>query len=129
MIELFILEQFSAFAKYGTLSEAAESLHLSQPALSRNMKKLEDDLGVSLFDRQKNHMSLNKNGDYFYSISHLLLADAKTLEDRIRDFDRKSKTISVGLCAPAPAWILTPLLSAAYPQMTINITCTVRSYC
>ena len=42
MIELYELRQFLAFAKAGTLSEASETLHLSQPALSRNMKKLED---------------------------------------------------------------------------------------
>ena len=40
MIELYVLRQFAAFAEAGTLSEAAEVLHLSQPALSRNMKKL-----------------------------------------------------------------------------------------
>ena len=41
MIELYELQQFVAFADAGTLSEAAKQLHLSQPALSRNMKKLE----------------------------------------------------------------------------------------
>lgn len=39
MIELYELRQFAAFADCGTLSEAAEILHLSQPALSRSMKK------------------------------------------------------------------------------------------
>ena len=39
MIELYQLRQFMAFADSGTLSEAAHILHLSQPALSRNMKK------------------------------------------------------------------------------------------
>ena len=38
MIELYELRQFITFAETGTLSEAAEVLHLSQPALSRNMK-------------------------------------------------------------------------------------------
>ena len=42
MIELYELRQLQAFADTGTLSDAAESLHLSQPALSRNMKKLEE---------------------------------------------------------------------------------------
>ena len=59
MIELYQLRQFMAFADSGTLSEAAHILHLSQPALSRNMKKLEEDLGVSLFERTKNKLTLN----------------------------------------------------------------------
>ena len=59
MIELYELRQLAAFAEAGTLSEAAEVLHLSQPALSRNMKKLEEDLGISLFERSKNNLELN----------------------------------------------------------------------
>lgn len=62
MIELYELRQFVTFAETGTLSQAAEILHLSQPALSRNMKKLEDDLGITLFERKKNRIELNKNG-------------------------------------------------------------------
>ena len=41
MIEIYLLEQLEAFARCGTLSAAAEELHLSQPALTRSMKKLE----------------------------------------------------------------------------------------
>ena len=47
MIELYELRQFAAFADCGTLSEAAEILHLSQPALSRSMKKIEEEIGCS----------------------------------------------------------------------------------
>ena len=46
MIELYELKQFVTFARARTLSDAAEALHLSQPALSRNMKKLEKDIDV-----------------------------------------------------------------------------------
>lgn len=61
--ELYELRQLITFAETGTLSETAEILHLSQPALSRNMKKLEEDLGLTLFERTKNKLSLNKNGE------------------------------------------------------------------
>ena len=64
MIELYELRQFAAFADCGTLSDAAEFLHLSQPALSRNMKKLEEDMGIPLFTRRKNRLELNENGKY-----------------------------------------------------------------
>ena len=63
MIEIHLLEQLAAFEEYKTLSKAAEKLLVSQPALSRSMHKLEDRMGVPLFDRQKNKISLNKNGE------------------------------------------------------------------
>ena len=53
MIELEQLKQLIAFAKYGTLSKAAEELYISQPALSRSIQKLEKTLEVELFDRKK----------------------------------------------------------------------------
>ena len=63
MLELHQLIQLLAIAECGTMSAAAEQLHLSQPALSRSMQKLEGILQVTLFDRQKNKVTLNKNGE------------------------------------------------------------------
>ena len=51
VFELYQLEHLLAFAEHGTLSGAAERLHLSQPALSRSMRRLEAELQVPLFDR------------------------------------------------------------------------------
>lgn len=53
MIELYVLRQFAAFAEAGTLSEAAEILHLSQPALSRNMEKAGGRSGCNSFRTKK----------------------------------------------------------------------------
>lgn len=119
-MELYELRQLVAFAECGTLSNAAESLHLSQPALSRNMKKLEEELGISLFVRSKNHLALNENGTYVLALAKELLSDADALQAKAWTYDRKSRTISLGLCAPAPIWLLTPLLSGQYPDKTIQ---------
>ena len=73
MVELFELRQFVSFGECGTLSEAAEILHLSQPALSRNMKKLEENLGISLFVRHKNKLALNENGKYVLTLARKVL--------------------------------------------------------
>ena len=62
MIELAQLRHLAAFHQSGTLSQAAEELHISQPALSRSMQKLEEELQVPLFERQKNKLRLNANG-------------------------------------------------------------------
>lgn len=120
MIELYVLRQFVTFADAGTLSEAAEILHLSQPALSRNMKKLENDLEITLFERKKNQLRLNKNGEYVLGLAKKLLEEADSLTAKSRDFDRRNRTISLGVCAPVPMWTLTPLISNAYPHMSLQ---------
>ncbi len=120
MIELYELRQFVAFANAGTLSSAAEILHLSQPALSRNMKKLEENIGVPLFDRKKNKLSLNENGEYVLELAKKLLEDSNALTLKAWDFHRRKRTISLGVCAPAPTWSLAPLISNLYPGMTLQ---------
>ena len=122
MLELYELRQFAAFAKAGTLSEASETLHLSQPALSRNMKKLEEDLGIALFLRQKNKLELNDNGMYVLELTKKLLEDADLLVAKARDYDRRNRTITLGLCAPAPAWLLMPLLQPLSPYDSADRT-------
>lgn len=120
MINLYELRQFVSFADCGTLVGAAETLHLSQPALSRNMRNLEKELGITLFVRKKNRMELNENGKYVLSLAKTLLADAASLSVKAQAFDRSSRTITLGVCAPAPSWVLTPLLSSLYPGKLIQ---------
>lgn len=119
-MELYELRQFVAFADAGTLSEAAEILHLSQPALSRNMKKLESDLGISLFARTKNRLELNSNGEYVLGEARQLLKDMDTFVTNAREYDRRNRTITLGICAPAPVWTLTPFITNLYPHMSLQ---------
>lgn len=119
MIELRILEQLDAFSTLGTLSKAAEYLHTSQPALSRSMKTLEDELGVILFERSKNHLALNETGKKAAEYAHQLLLSAEDFENRVIAFDKSLRTISVGFCAPMPQRVLTPILSNYFSGMTL----------
>ena len=120
MVELYVLRQFAEFASAGTLTEAAELLHLSQPALSRNMKKLEDDLGILLFTRSKNKLEMNENGKYVLGLAEKLLDDADSLAVKAREFDRRNRSIVLGICAPAPVWRLASLISNIYPHMLLQ---------
>ncbi|MBQ1536715.1 MAG: LysR family transcriptional regulator [Ruminococcus sp.] len=120
MPELYLLRQLAAFKEYGTLSEAAERLYLSQPALSRNMKKLEEEIGVPLFVRSRNKLELNENGRLTAELAEKALTEIDGIAKQVRDFERSRRTISLGVCAPAPIWKLTPLLSQLYPTMMIQ---------
>ena len=120
MIELYQLEQFVAVARYGTLSRAAEELHTSQPVLSRTMQKLEEELQVQLFERQKNKLTLNPNGEMAVQCAEKVLEEARRMVEQVRAFDRSQRTILIGSCAPVPLDGLFPTLSRCCPDMTIT---------
>lgn len=63
MMNLNELEQFTAFAKYGTLSRTAKVLNISQPTITRTMQHVEEEFGVTLFNRGKNKITLNETGE------------------------------------------------------------------
>ena len=119
-MNLLELEQLAAFAEYGTLSKAAEKLNISQPTITRTMQRLEEEFGVPLFERSKNHIALNETGEQAVSYAVQLLKDAKEAVDAVRAFDRSRHTITVSSCAPAPLWRLLPALSDAFPDMTLS---------
>lgn len=108
MIEIYLLEQLVAFARHGTLLRASEELHITQPALSRNMKKLEEEFGVSLFHRENSKISLNDNGKLAVEYAGRVLEDDQDMVDRVRLFDRAQRTISIGACTPFPLWEIMP---------------------
>ncbi|MBR5959984.1 MAG: LysR family transcriptional regulator [Clostridia bacterium] len=120
MTEIHILQQLVAFADYGTLSAAAEHLHTSQPALTRSMHKLEDDLGVMLFNRSKNKLTLNETGTRAAEYARRVLESNRDFETRVKAFDRSLHTLSVGFCAPVPQEVLTPVLNTVFEGMTLS---------
>lgn len=65
-LELTYLYYFKVIAEKENMSRAAESLHVSQPALSKTVSKLEQSLGVTLFERKKGRISLSPIGAEFY---------------------------------------------------------------
>ena len=83
MIETYLLEQLAAFARYGTLSAAAQQLHISQPALSKSMRKLEQQLGVTIFKRSKNWNALNETGELAAEQADEILERQREMVDRI----------------------------------------------
>lgn len=111
MFELIQLEYLVKIADFGTVSKAAEQLHISQPALSRSIQHLEDDLGLSLFERQKNKILLNDNGRLAVEYARKLLDEASFMAERLKSFAQNSQVLSLGSISPTPLWRLTALLS------------------
>lgn len=87
------------------------SWHLSQPALTRSMRKLEEVIGVPLFERTKNRIALNENGRLTAQYAQKILEQERDMVERVRLLDRSRRTITLGSCAPVPIADLVPVLS------------------
>ena len=120
MLETNQLSQLITVADTKTLSKAAEILHISQPALTRSIQKLESELNVTLFDRQKNKITLNKTGELAVSHTRRILADVEQMTQSIQAFERSLHTISIGSCAPAPIVELLYYLTEKFATMTFS---------
>lgn len=120
MVELYVLNELAAFAKYGTLTAVAGKLNVSQPALSRSMKKLENDLGVTLFERSKNKISLNENGKNAAMLAKKVVDSELEFEKNVAEYEMKHRTFRFGSIAPIPITELTPILSQVFMGMTIK---------
>ena len=119
MIETYLIEQFVAFAKHGTLLKASEELYITQPTLSRSMKKLEEELGVSIFHREKSKLSLNETGKVAAEYAEKALQANQDLIDHVLAYDRSLRTVSIGSSSPFPINELMPALQEYLSEKTI----------
>lgn len=78
-MELYQLRSFATVAELGHVTRAAERLHISQPALSAQIKALEDELGVALFERSPAGMTLTAAGRRLLGEAEKVLAAAQAL--------------------------------------------------
>ena len=120
MIELEQLRQLVTFAECGTLSKAAEQLHISQPSLSRTMQALEEELQAVLFTRQKNRIILNETGLVAVEQARQVLAATEELWKRVQLAERSRHRIVLGACAPVPIQDLRPLLQEIYNGVAVT---------
>lgn len=120
MLNLNDLSQLVAFYKYGTLTKVAEEFFISQPTITRTMKRIENEFGVPLFKRTVNRIELNETGIKAAELAEKLINFANECLSQVRDFDRNLHTIVIESCAPAPLWSLIPELTRKYPAKTIS---------
>ncbi|MDG4900727.1 MULTISPECIES: LysR substrate-binding domain-containing protein [unclassified Mesorhizobium] len=81
MLDLRQIRYFIAVAEAGNVGRAAEQLHISQSPLSRQIMHLEEQLGVTLFERSKQRVRLNAEGRAFLAEARALLVNAARLEE------------------------------------------------
>lgn len=119
-MELEQLRQLSVVAQCGTLQAAAEQLHLSQSALSRSLRRLEDDLGRPLFDRTRNSLRINDSGRLALGYAQRILAEEQRMRDDFDALAKRARTVRVASVAPAPTWRLSSLILEQHPTEIVE---------
>jgi len=96
-MEFHQLRYFVAAAEDLSISRAAERLHVTQPALSRQIAALEEELGVALFDRIRKRIHLTDAGRFFLPKARQLICDAETGAQQLREqFGDARRTLRLG---------------------------------
>ncbi|MGY2904125.1 LysR family transcriptional regulator [Bradyrhizobium sp. URHC0002] len=105
------LATFTAIAKAGSLGRAAAVLNMTQPALSRAIKRLEEQLGAELFERHSKGMQLTEIGKAFLPHATSLHAEATQALEEIQALRGAGKgTVRVGAVASIASSILPPAI-------------------
>lgn len=102
MLDNHLLEELATFAQTKTLAETATKLNITQPTVTRGMQKLEEQLGVKLFERHPNRLTLNATGKLAAAEATRLLAAQREAVTRIRNFDSSHQTFPIATTLPGP---------------------------
>jgi DNA-binding transcriptional LysR family regulator len=113
-MELRQLRSFIAVAEDGVISRAAQRLHLTQSALSRQIKALEEDLGVTLLERSAHSVKLTQEGEVLLKEGRGVLERADAAVTKVRAAG-KAVLLRVGYAPTLTAGIL-PLAISAFTQ-------------
>ncbi|MES2126118.1 MAG: LysR substrate-binding domain-containing protein [Pseudomonadota bacterium] len=125
-MELRQLRYFVAIVDHGSLSRAGQVLHVAQPALTQQLRLLEEELGAQLLHRSSQGVHSTDAGKVFYEHAQAILkqvADARSAVGQCGN--RPSGSVTLGLPHSVSGALALPLLMAArarYPEITLQLT-------
>lgn len=122
MLENYLLEQLVTFADCGTLSQAAKQLHISKPALSKSMRRLEDLFGIPLFHRSSSHIELNANGQVAVLYAQRALKATQTIIPATVAFYQRQHTLKIAGCSTIALHRLIQRCQEVLPTITLTTT-------
>src|SRR5688572_31138814 len=119
------LRVFHAAAEAGSFTHAAETLRLSQSAISRQVSALEHDVGVPLFHRHARGLVLTEQGEMLFRTAHDVLMKLETIKTRLKETrDRPSGVLRVTTTVGLGAGWLTQRLhefTELYPEISLQL--------
>ncbi|HEV2571418.1 MAG TPA: LysR family transcriptional regulator [Beijerinckiaceae bacterium] len=125
-MDLRHLRYFVAVAEEGSMTRAAERLGIQQPPLGQQIRNLEDELGVQLFERRPRQIALSPTGTFFVEEARAVLRHAAEAAQRVRRFDRgEIGHLNIGLTSSASLHPLTPKILRGfhdtYPLAEVSV--------
>ncbi|OYP36155.1 LysR family transcriptional regulator [Rhodopirellula sp. MGV] len=125
MVERSHLEILRAVDQFGSLTAAAESLFVTQPALSHAIRKLEESLGLEIWVREGRSLRLTQGGEHLLALANRLLPQFERAEQRLQQFANGERgTMRIGMeCHPCYRWLLkvaSPFLDV-WPQVDLDV--------
>jgi len=125
-MELRQLRYFVAIVDHGSLSRAALVLHVAQPALTQQLRQLEDELGVQLLHRSAQGVLSTDAGKLFYEHAQAILKQVSDAQAAVvQSAERPSGSVTLGLPHSISNALALPLLVAIrqrYPEITLQLT-------
>jgi LysR family nitrogen assimilation transcriptional regulator len=125
-MELRQLRYFVAIVDHGALSRAAQVLHIAQPALTQQLRQLEDELGAQLLHRSAQGVLCTDAGKIFYQHAQAILKQVIDAKSAVtQSTDRPSGTVAIGVPQSISGALALPLLLAAqqrYPEIELQLT-------
>jgi len=119
------INYFLAVAEHGGFTRAAAALHVSQPALSQQIKQLEETLDVQLFDRTGRTTRLTDAGEVYLRFARRALLDLDAGKRALHDVQDLSRgTLRLGLTPTFTAYLIGPLVESfhrRYPSITLTV--------
>lgn len=124
-VERIHLEIIRAIDRLGSVTAAAESLYVTQPALSHSIRKLEDSLGLKIWNREGRSLRLTQGGEHLLAVANRLLPQFERAEQQLQQFAQGERgTLRIGMeCHPCYQWLLkiaAPFLDA-WPDIDLDV--------
>ena len=124
-MELQQLKYFKTVARIGKISDAAEELFVSAPALSTSISRLEKELGVQLFDRTSNRIALNAQGQILLKYVDQVFSNLESAKYELRQsISRQGPHISL-VSLNSPMWVnLIAAFTSEFPHCALSYSST-----
>ena len=127
-MELLQLKYFKTVAELGKISDAAQVLFISAPALSTSISRLEKELGVRLFDRTNNRIILNQQGQILLRYVNQVFSSLNCAKTELRQsVMSQGQHVSLA-CVSSTQWVdMFTAFSREHPGFTLQCTSITRS--